>query len=283
MKKTKTILTGAVAVLFIATTLFISCQKETAEKTDLSLQPVTHQMGCKFLSPEKYMSINLNDSPTALLKAAPAVLNLVTPPIGDQGSEGSCVAWGTTYAGRSIQWQASHPASWSNAVNIFSPEYVYNQIKDGGCADGSYTTDGLNLLVSQGVVPWSVMPYSDVNGCSLMPTAAQKTTAATYKVASYSRVSINSTAIKAALVAGKPVIVGGPVNKAFAYLVGTTVLKSYSGATLGGHCYCVVGYDDSKQAFKVMNSWGKSWGSNGFGYIGYSYVGKWWQEAYVLN
>ncbi len=283
MKKTKEILTGAVAVLFIATTLFISCQKESTEKTDLSLQPVTHQMGCLFLSPEKYMSINLNDSPSALLKVAPSVLNLPTPPIGDQGSEGSCVAWGTTYAARSIQWQTSNPAAWSYSTNIFSPEFEYNQVKIGSCADGAYTSQGLDLLVSTGAVPWSIMPYSDVNGCSLMPTAAQRATAATYRVASYSRVSINSTAIKAALVAGRPVIVGGPVNNAFAYLSGATVLKSFTGSSLGGHCYCVVGYDDSKQAFKVMNSWGTSWGSNGFGYIGYGYVGRWWQEAYVLN
>lgn len=218
-----------------------------------------------------------------LLKAAPTLLNLNVPPVGDQGSEGSCVAWGTTYAGRSISWQASHPASWSQSVNIFSPEYIYDQVKIGDCSGGTYVTTGLDFLVNNGAVPWSVMPYSDVNGCSLVPTSDQVALAATYKVASYSRVSITSTAIKAALVSGKPVIVAGPVNRAFMYLTGTTVLKSFSGSSLGGHCYCVVGYDDSKQAFKIMNSWGTSWGSSGFGYIGYSYVAKWWQEAYVLN
>jgi Cysteine protease len=283
MKKSRTILLSIAAALVLVAAIVVSCQKENNTKNEAKEQLVTHQLGCLMLPSEKYLSINLNDAPLSLLKAAPAVLTLNVPPIGDQGSEGSCVAWGTTYAGRSISWQVAHPASWSKSENIFSPEYVYNQIKSGDCASGAYVTDGLKLLVNQGVVPWNIMPYSDVNGCSLMPTANQMATAASYKVSSYSRVSITATAIKAALVSGKPVIVGGSVNTAFMYLKGTTVLKSYTGTTLGGHCYCVVGYDDSLQAFRVMNSWGSSWGSKGFGYIGYSYVSSWWQEAYVLN
>jgi C1A family cysteine protease len=283
MKKIKFVLGSSVAVFLIVASVFVSCQKEKDANVETKVQPVTHQLGCLMLPTEKYMSITLKDAPISLLKAAPAVLNLNVPPVGDQGGEGSCVAWGTTYAGRSIDWQTSHPAAWSKSVNIFSPEFVYNQIKSSSdCASGAYVTDGLKLLVNEGVVPWSIMPYTD-SGCSLMPTAEQEANAATYKVTSYSRVSITSTAIKAALVSGKPVIVGGPVNRAFMYLKGTTVLTTYIGTTYGGHCYCVVGYDDGKQAFKIMNSWGSSWGSKGFGYIGYGYVSKWWQEAYVLN
>jgi Cysteine protease len=283
MKKTRNVLLSVVASLIAVAAIVVSCQKESGTGADEKVQPITHQLGCLMLPAETYLSITVNDAPLSLLKAAPVTLMLNVPPVGDQGSEGSCVAWGTTYAGRSISWQATHPADWSQSVNIFSPEYVYDQIKAGSCSSGAYVTDGLKLLVNQGVVPWSVMPYSDLNGCSLKPTADQKALAATYKVASYSRVSITSTAIKAALVSGKPVIVAGPVNSAFMYLTGATVLKNFSGRSLGGHCYCVVGYDDSKQAFKIMNSWGTTWASSGFGYIGYTYVSKWWQEAYILN
>lgn len=271
------------ATLLLVVALFISCQKESTVSNDENVQPVTHQLGCLMLPAEKYMSITLKDAPISLLKAAPTTLNLNVPPVGDQGGEGSCVAWGTTYAGRSIDWQTSHPASWSFSANIFSPEYVYNQIKvTSSCASGAYVTDGLNLLVNEGVVPWNVMPYTDVS-CSLMPTSAQESTAATYKVANYSRISITSDAIKAALLSGKPVIVGGSVNNAYMYLRNGSVLGKFTGRSLGGHCYCVVGYDDSKQAFKFMNSWGPSWATNGFGYIGYKYVKSWWREAYVLN
>ena len=41
---------------------------------------------------------------------------------------------------------------------------------------------------------------------------------------------------------------------------------------LGGHCICMVGYDDSTQMFKCANSWGISWGDKGYFYIPYNYV-----------
>ena len=37
----------------------------------------------------------------------------------------------------------------------------------------------------------------------------------------------------------------------------------------GYHCICVVGYDDSQQCWIIKNSWGTTWGTNGFGRIGY--------------
>jgi len=286
MKKTRQFLFVAASLLVVAAVIFVSCSKDSNDvanpKNEVALQ-VNHQLGCKLLPENVYMGIPVTEDLNSTLKVLPTSVNLTTPPVGNQGGEGSCVAWGTTYAARSIAWQAANPAAWSYSVNIFSPEYVYNQIKAGGCADGSYVTDGLDLLRNQGVVPWSVMPYSDANGCSTMPTTAQRTTAANYRIAGYSRVSLTTTAIKTQLAAGKPVIVAGPVNNAFVNLTGTTVLGRFTGSSLGGHCYCVVGYDNSRNAFKVQNSWGTTWGSSGFGYINYSYITSWWQEAYVFN
>jgi C1A family cysteine protease len=207
---------------------------------------------------------------------------LNVPPVGDQGQQGACVAWGTTYAGRSTEWQRTHAAAWSKSVNIFSPAYVYNQIKiSSDCGSGSYVTDGLSLLQSKGVCLWNTMPYTTT--CSAKPTTAQNTEAAKYKTGGYSAVSITTTAIKNALAAGHPVIVAGNVNTAFENLASGAVLGKFSGSSLGGHCYCVVGYDDSKSAFKFMNSWTTSWATGGFGYISYSYITKWWSEAYVIN
>lgn len=280
----KKVLKPALLVAIVMVSV-VSCQKDNVANTYVQnpVQMTSHQLGCLLLPSDLYMSIPLSDISTDILKAAPTVVNLNTPPVGDQGGEGSCVAWGTTYAGRSIMWQVTHAASWDQTVNIFSPEYVYDQIKVSNCASGAYVTDGLKFLQAKGVVPWSIMPYSDANGCSLVPTTQQAATALTYKTSGYSRVSITSTAIKAQLAAGKCVVVAGPVNSAFMYLAANTILKSFTGRSLGGHCYCVVGYDDSKQAFKFQNSWGTSWASAGFGWISYSYVTKWWQEAYVIN
>jgi C1A family cysteine protease len=41
---------------------------------------------------------------------------------------------------------------------------------------------------------------------------------------------------------------------------------------LGGHAVCVIGYDDSKSAFLVRNSWGSRWGWNGNFWLPYAYA-----------
>ena len=261
-----------------------SCQKsdqaDVKLTSDQSMVVNYHSLGCELLTADEYARIPVAQIPKVTLTAA-ATLNV--PPVGDQGGEGSCVAWGTTYAARSINWQAGHSATWSKSVNIFSPEYVYNQIKaKRSCTSGSYVTTGLNLLKSQGVCTWTSMPYTDVS-CTTLPTTAQKTLAANYKIASYSTVTRTTAAIKSMLAAGKPVIVAGSVNNAFMNLANGAVLSTFSGSSLGGHCYCIVGYDDTKGAFKFMNSWGTSWASSGFGWIKYGYESTWWSEAYVIN
>jgi len=259
------------------------CQKE-AKKSSLSAPNASvanYSLGCEMLPASEYAKIPEEKAPEVSLKAT--VVNLNVPPVGDQGSEGCCVAFGTTYAGRSINWQTNHSATWSNAVNIFSPEFVYNQIKLGSsCTSGSYVVDGLKLLKSKGVCTWSTMPYVDGN-CSVTPSTTQKNAALNYKITNYSTCAINATTIKSFLAAGRPVIVAGSVNNAFENLSSGGILHAFSGSSLGGHCYCVVGYDDSKSAFKFMNSWGTSWGTSGFGYIAYANIASWWSEAYVIN
>jgi papain like protease len=37
----------------------------------------------------------------------------------------------------------------------------------------------------------------------------------------------------------------------------------------GGHAVTIVGWDDSKRAWRIKNSWGRGWGENGFGWIRY--------------
>lgn len=232
------------------------------------------------LPSEKYEKIPLAGR-ISTTKAYPSSVSIDCPPILNQGSEGSCVSWGVGYAARSISWEGLYGGAYSYSTNIFSPEYIYNQIKVSDCASGSYVTDGLDLIQDQGVCVWNDMPYTDVS-CDLYPDNYQVQQAANFKIANYTRLSITLDAFKDQLAAGKPIVVAGPVYRQFYYLgyneVQTKTVRNY-----GGHCYCCVGYDDSKNAFLVMNSWGTSWGTNGYGWISYNIMAKVWQEAYVLN
>jgi C1A family cysteine protease len=54
-----------------------------------------------------------------------------------------------------------------------------------------------------------------------------------------------------------------------------------TGKGKGGHALVAVGYDDSKRAFKVRNSWGSTWGEDGYGWLPYEYLlsgdaTNWW-------
>jgi len=258
-----------------------SCQKDAEVYDSLQTEEVApYTMGCNLLPADVYASL-----PTATetnLKALPTAVSLVTPPVGDQGGEGSCVAFGTTYAGRSTSYQNTNGGTYSTATNIFSPEYVYNQIKaSSDCGSGSYVTTGLELLKNQGACVWNDMPYTD-EACSLLPNATQTAAAANYKISSYATVTRTADAIKTQLAAGKIVIVAGPVYSSFMYLADGAIQTSVKGRVYGGHCYACVGYDDAKGAFKVMNSWGTSWASSGYGWISYSLITKVWTEAYVI-
>jgi hypothetical protein len=56
------------------------------------------------------------------------------------------------------------------------------------------------------------------------------------------------------------------------YVLGNGVYHKTSDTFEGDHCVVVVGYNDSLGAWLVRNSWGTTWGMNGYGWIGYGEV-----------
>lgn len=45
----------------------------------------------------------------------------------------------------------------------------------------------------------------------------------------------------------------------------------------------IVGYDEGRQAFRLINSWGKGWGDRGYAWIGYDLLQSRVRAAYVLD
>lgn len=226
-------------------------------------------------------SVTIIPDPSAL----PSMVSLTMPPVQNQGSEGACVAFASAYV-RSGEWFTKSGATiYSYTSNIFSPEFIYNQIKVGDCAQGSSITDALTLLENKGVCTWSSMPYSYSNGCSLMPTNTQLREAAGYKIKSSSRV-VNSdrTAIKTLLAQKRPLMISIAVDYGFYYAGPDFIWNSFSGSYIGGHALALCGYDDSKNAYKVINSWGTGWGDAGYSWIDYDFFPQaTGYNVYVLN
>jgi hypothetical protein len=61
------------------------------------------------------------------------------------------------------------------------------------------------------------------------------------------------------------------------------VWREAKGAEKGGHAMLVVGYDDSKKAFKLLNSWGTNWGDHGYTWVDYEFFRHVVTEAYVAK
>ncbi len=219
-----------------------------------------------------------------------ASLSQYCPPAKNQGQQGSCVGWGSSYAARTIL-EATATGQDPRSV-AFSPAYLYNQIGLGGC-QGAYINKAMEVLTRQGDLPYNQFPY-DQNSCDQMPNQQQVASAGQYKMKGYNRLTLSGedyrndiNSVKQHLAAGAPVVVGMFVTESFTQgMMGRKVWHptsyDYDGPNLGGHCMCVIGYDDNLEggAFQLANSWGPEWGENGKGWVKYKDFLHFTQEAY---
>lgn len=128
---------------------------------------------------------------------------------------------------------------------------------------------GLEFIMRNGILPYSNMEY--VSGtCSLKATTEQKEIALNYKIDSFYKMYItDSIAIKSMIRQNNPVIIGIVVDNLFLNAK-TGFIWTNTGSGFGfGHCIIICGYDDTKHAWKIMNSFGTSWGTLGYGWIDY--------------
>ena len=220
-------------------------------------------------------------------------LRRFAPDRQNQGKQGSCVAWSSVYAARSIIESASTAAD-ANSV-AFSPAFVYNQIGLDGC-QGSYILRAMEFMTNKGVVPFNDFPY-DENDCSRQATNTLMNSATQNRMHGFNRLTdddgvsnISFRAIKEHLAKDAPVVIGMMVGGSFMQdMLGQKVWhptgEDYNQVGFGGHAVCVIGYDDRLEggAFEIMNSWGPEWGQNGIGYVRYGDFRKFVREAYGVD
>ncbi len=248
-----------------------------------SAQDVRFATGLAFLDPGAYLGIPL--AAPLFSGVLPERVDLAPfAPVGDQGNQGSCVGWATAYAMKTYQENAERKWGVATKEHQFSPAFIYNQIRLGPtCEGGTYYTDALNLLTRYGAATLSMFPY-DAARCSALPTPLVKQSAEAFRIASWRRVNTaDETEVKTHLAGGFPVLVGMPVDQAFMNLRGEGIYQGLSGPILGGHAMAVTGYDDSKGAFEVLNSWGTAWGHRGRGWLSYAGFRQTVREGYVTQ
>jgi Papain family cysteine protease len=242
--------------------------------------------GLIFTDREQYLSIP--PAPPPLQGPPPAMVDLTEygyfPEPGDQGNQGSCVAWAIAYGLKSYQKNREFRLQNAEANFRFSPAFIFNQVKGDNCNDGSRIVDALNILESQGALTLEDFSY-DQHDCAKAPTEAQIQRAWEYRIAKWMRVNVQSRAeVKAQITRGFPIIIAMNVYKSFMNWTGNGVYKytpKASDPNVGGHAMLVVGYADQLKAFKVLNSWGSGWGDKGYAWIDYTTFQALVAEGYV--
>ena len=243
-------------------------------------------LGLELLQADTYQSAHvIAAAPVALPRQVDLSQNF--PPPGNQGQQGSCVGWAVAYALKSYHERDERTWSLADEEHLMSPAYVYNQIRQRG--GGSYFVDAFDVLLNQGVASLKLMPY-DQNDYSRQPSAAARAEAANYKIAAWGRVDAGTTRadfeqeMKRHLVAGSPLVIGIPVYPDFQSLSPSNpIYDDSSGVSRGGHAIVIVGYDDARSAFRIVNSWGNGWGvDGGYGWIDYGSIESLILVAYVV-
>ncbi|MEJ2621779.1 MAG: C1 family peptidase [Candidatus Thiodiazotropha sp.] len=206
--------------------------------------------------------------------------NFPTP--GSQGRQNSCTGWAVGYALKSYHEKVEEQWAFSHATT-FSPAWIYNQV-NGGEDRGAYIDDALEILINRGGATWENMPYDETNYTS-QPSQQAISQAANYKAVELRSIT-SAQQMKAALANRNPVVLGIYLYPEFNNLSGpNSVYNTISGESSGGHAVTVVGYDDNQfgGAFKVINSWGTSWGDNGFFWLPYNMMSRVVMTGMVLT
>jgi hypothetical protein len=210
-------------------------------------------------------------------------LSAKVPPPGSQGRLRSCVAWATAYAAASFNEVNEWRWSPDQKRYQFSPSWIYNQI-NGGANRNTSQARALNLIVESGVDSLEFFPYT--TDVLKQPSAESKSRASRFKAGSWSKISKSVSNLKGILASGKIVIARLDVYPDFRNMnAANPIHDTTAGDKLGGHAFALVGYDDSKNAFRLINSWGTRWADGGYGWIDYDLLSdsKLKFGAYLLN
>jgi len=195
------------------------------------------------------------------------------PPTRNQGQTNTCTAWAVAYALKSYhealdqQWVPDRDSRW------FSPSFVYNQI-NGGVDKGSSIPKAMNIIINNGCATMSTMPFTP--DPRARPSSAAFSEAKKFRAAGIERAE-TVEAMRQALMRGNPIALSIRTNLHFQsgrFDIYNAAEKAYGDRRLkeqqrlqpdakfkhGYHAVLIVGYDDVRQAFLLMNSWQTDWG-----------------------
>ena len=188
--------------------------------------------------------------------------------VQDQASCGSCVAFGTIAAIEGSTRVATKKPSMAFNLSEAHLFYCHAAAEGRNCGNGWWPSKALDAAKSMGIVDEACFPYTPGDqACRTCSDAASRTT----RIKSWTSLT-TLPEMKSWIAETGPVAACFTVYEDFRYYK-SGIYQHRSGAQLGGHCICIVGYSDADRAWIARNSWGKEWGESGYFRIGYGEVG----------
>lgn len=140
---------------------------------------------------------------------------------------------------------------------------------------GATLRNTMKAMVNDGVCPETKWAFK-LSNISVKPNCCCYYTGKRNQVLQYLSVAHDLNEIKQCLTLCHPVAFGFMVFSSFmteeVAITGVAPIPTVNDSALGGHAVVAIGYDDSKNALIVRNSWGTGWGQNGYFYMPYEYI-----------
>ncbi|WP_415712900.1 C1 family peptidase [Maridesulfovibrio sp.] len=265
-----------------------------AANADLSpFMPGPHMLGLTLNDSQRARPLSGNIFKTSGLSShidhSPAL-----GPVKNQGSRGTCVAFGTLAA---FEHATGKP-------NSLSEQYLYYECKmhDGLSCEGTYIETAMERLAESGVCRdkyWEYNPQQIEGnlGQGPPPETAVSRAADNRVLSCEGMMQGNIAALKRELAAGFlipcGIVVFSSMGNASTREDGIVVMPFEGERGLGGHCVCLTGYIDDDSApgggwFFFRNSWGAEWAPRnmcgpGYGLLPYSYMEQYGASAHVIR
>ncbi len=282
-----------IGLLYLGFLMLTGCAKDDPEKEDDEPSETGSRATGWNMSTEdmsKYpreISFSFVSSGSSTNLPAKVDLRDKLPPIGNQGSYGTCVAWAVGYGHRTYLYgieKGLNSSQLANTSNQFSPKDLFWAVpsgEKGAQCNGTNFEPAFDILVSRGIATMKTVPYTQLGDCSSTPQSDWTNEAGNYKVKNYRMIDSkdwSANNFKTHLAQGQAVSIGARLGDNFMQWQGSAVLNSETylqpDMQHAYHALVLIGYDDSKGAngaFLVYNSWGTSWGDNGFIWIDYNF------------
>ena len=191
------------------------------------------------------------------------------PPIGDQGSLGSCVFWAGTYYTKTANMKRNDPTlDVTVASNQCSPRFTYN-LCNAGSDSGGYGHEPFEICMRYGVASLAQLPYT--TDYTTLPSQADFIEGLHRRTTNYvwlwdwSPDAAQIAELKAWLDDGHVAACGVNADTSFEnWGPGDAPWVGDTGTTIDdiNHMVTVCGYGTGY--YLIANSWASDWGSNGY-------------------